>query len=257
HHAGWTPFLHLIQRKLTEKLVKFVYYKPADKMDQSGKGWLTQKPDDGHEVMEYGHRFQVDWEEGQKTGFFLDQRENRKKLADFATGRTVLNTFSYTGGFSIYALKAGAQKVVSVDISQAAIDLANENARLNGLSEKHTGITSDVLQYLKSEGGNFDIIILDPPAFSKSRRTIHNAVQGYKRLNSKAISEIKSGGLIFTFSCSQHMTAQLFEDTIRAAAIEAGRPVRIVERLGQPADHPVNIYHPEGAYLKGLILAVD
>ena len=142
-------------------------------------------------------------------------------------------------------------------ISKAAIDLAHTNAEINGYAEQHEAVVSDVLQHLKNEGADFDIIILDPPAFSKSRKTIHNAIQGYKRLNARAISNMKSGGLIFTFSCSQHMSAQLFEDTIRAAAIETGRPVRIVERLSQPADHPVNIYHPEGAYLKGLILAID
>lgn len=256
HHAGWAPFLDLIKGSLNDEFVKYFYHKPAGKMEQSEKGWLGNKPEE-NEIREYGHRFVVDWEEGQKTGFFLDQRENRQRLATLAKDKNILNTFSYTGGFSVYALANGAKNVTSVDISQPAVDLANTNAEINGFSSRHTGITSDVLQYLKNKGGDFDIIILDPPAFSKSRRTIHKALQAYKRLNSRAISTIKTGGLIFTFSCSQHMTAQLFEDTIRAAAIEAGRPVRIVERLGQPADHPVNIYHPEGAYLKGLILAVD
>ena len=256
HHAGWTPYLKLISTTLTSEVVHYVYHKPVDKIGQDEKGWLTEACDQT-EVLEYGHRFKIDWEEGQKTGFFLDQRENRKKLADYAKGKSILNTFSYTGGFSIYALAAGASRVVSVDISKAAIDLAHTNAEINGYAEQHEAVVSDVLQHLKNEGADFDIIILDPPAFSKSRKTIHNAIQGYKRLNARAISNMKSGGLIFTFSCSQHMSAQLFEDTIRAAAIETGRPVRIVERLSQPADHPVNIYHPEGAYLKGLILAID
>ncbi len=254
HHPGWLPFLEVISNHLL-KQVKYVFHRPADKVSGVESSWLTARPE-LYEVLENGHRFKIDLEEGQKTGFFLDQRENRKKLAEYASGKTVLNTFSYSGGFSVYALAAGARKVVSVDISESAIELARVNVQLNGFDERHEAVSSDVLQFLKTEGGSFDIIILDPPAFSKSRRTIHKAVQAYKRLNAKAISEIKTGGLLFSFSCSQHMSPQLFEDTLRAAAIETGRPVRIVERLGQPADHPTNIYHPEGTYLKGLILEV-
>lgn len=257
HQRAWLPFLGMIAETLVASgLVKQVYSKPSEKTGVMAK-YLVDANIRKPEVLEHGNRFTIDWEDGQKTGFFLDQRENRARLGALAKDKTILNTFSYTGGFSIAALAQGAKKVVSVDLSQAAIDLANENAQLNGFEAKHKGIAADVFDYLKAEGDQYDIIVLDPPAFSKSRRTAHNAVQAYKRLNLLALKKIKPGGLIFTFSCSQHVSPTLFTDTLRAAAIESGRQVRLVEKLVQPADHPVNLYFPEGEYLKGAVMEVD
>ena len=256
HHSGWGDFLEIISKCLSGKNgIQNVYSKPADKVKTVEAAYLQGSKEE-IAALEYDHKFLVDWEDGQKTGFFIDQRENRRRLADFAKGKSVLNTFSYSGGFSIYALAAGASKVVSVDISESAIDLANKNAELNGLSSKHEGITSDVFEYLKQEGENFDILVLDPPAFSKNKRTMHNAVQAYKRLNLQAFKKIKAGGIIFTFSCSQHISPKLFEDTMRAAAYESKREVSILEKLTQPKDHPIRLNYPEGEYLKGLILQV-
>ena len=207
--------------------------------------------------LENGNQFLVNWQSGQKTGFFIDQRENRKILGELSNGKNVLNVFSYTGGFSIYALKNGASKVVSVDLSADAIDMANKNAQLNGVSENHEGYAVDAFEYLKNEAINFDIVILDPPAFAKRRNAIHNAVQGYKRLNALAMKKMKKGSILFTFSCSQNISRQLFNDTVRAAAIEAKRDIRIMKQLVQPEDHPINMFHPEGEYLKGLVLYID
>ena len=207
--------------------------------------------------LENGNQFLVNWQSGQKTGFFIDQRENRKILGELSNGKNVLNVFSYTGGFSIYALKNGASKVVSVDLSADAIDMANQNAQLNGVSENHEGYAVDAFEYLKNEAINFDIVILDPPAFAKRRNAIHNAVQGYKRLNALAMKKMKKGSILFTFSCSQNISRQLFNDTVRAAAIEAKRDIRIMKQLVQPEDHPINMFHPEGEYLKGLVLYID
>ncbi len=259
HHIGWVPFLHLIANTLIKMgTADHVYNKPSEKInvDEAVFGSLAGN-DDNRIIKEHGHLFEIDWAGGQKTGFFIDQRENRKRVGELATGKSVLNTFSYTGGFSVYALRAGATSVVSVDSSKPAIELANKNAELNGVAERHRGVAQDVFEHLKAEGDRYDIIILDPPAFAKSLKAQHNAVQAYKRLNLMAMEKIKPGGLIFTFSCSQHISPQLFEDTVRAAAIASGRPIRVVEKLKQPADHPVNIFHPEGAYLKGMILRVE
>lgn len=259
HHDGWAPFLPHIAKVLMEvEGINHVYSKPSDKIniDDNLKGSLAGDSKKTT-VIEHGHLFYIDWKTGQKTGFFIDQRESRKRLADFCDGKKVLNTFSYSGGFSIYALKSGATEAVSVDISASAIELANHNATLNNVEDRHKGIAADVFDHLKSDGDQYDVIILDPPAFAKSQRSMHNAVQGYKRLNLAAMQRIKPGGLIFTFSCSQHISLQLFTDTLRAAAIESGRKIRLVERLVQPADHPVNIYHPEGEYLKGYIIEVS
>ncbi|HSV87336.1 MAG TPA: class I SAM-dependent rRNA methyltransferase [Bacteroidales bacterium] len=210
------------------------------------------------EVKEYGHRFLVDLEKGQKTGFFIDQRENRKLLEPFAHGRKILNTFCYSGGFSVYGLKGGATEVYSLDSSAKAIELARQNVELNfGVDPRHHLIQADALQYLRHSGDTYDIIILDPPAFAKHTHVKHNALQGYKRLNYEAIKHVLPGGLLFTFSCSQVIDMPLFRGAILAAAIEAGRPVRVVHQMGQPADHPVNVFHPEGEYLKGLILLID
>lgn len=209
-------------------------------------------------VVENGNGFHVNWETGQKTGFFLDQRENRKLLGEYATGKTVLNTFCYSGGFSIYALKAGAKCVDSVDISQKAMDLVRDNVELNEpYKGRHFAHTADVMQFLKDDTRNYDIVVVDPPAFAKNIKKRHNAVQGYKRLNALALQRVKKGGLMFTFSCSQVVDTVLFQNTIVAAALESGRAISILHRLTQPPDHPVNLYHPEGSYLKGLVLYVE
>lgn len=210
------------------------------------------------EVVENGVKFHIDWESGQKTGFFLDQRDNRRLLSEYAKNRTVLNTFCYTGGFSMYALKHGAKLVESVDVSAKAIELVNANAVLNGkFEDMHTAHAEDVMAFLKQSEKAYDILVVDPPAFAKSLEKRHNAVQGYKRLNALALGRVAPGGLLFTFSCSQVVDRQLFYDTIVAAAIEAGRQVRVMHHLTQPADHPVNLFHPEGSYLKGLVLYVE
>ena len=210
------------------------------------------------EVSENGHRFLVNWEEGQKTGFFLDQRCNRELVERYAAGRTVLNTFCYTGGFSVYAAAGGAKEVCSVDASERAVQLADENMRLNfGDSFPHTTLACDAVEYLKQIGDRYDLIILDPPAFAKHHKVLGNAMQGYKRLNARALSQIRPGGILFTFSCSQAVTKELFRTTVFSAAAIAGRNVRILHQLAQPADHPINIYHPEGEYLKGLVLSVE
>lgn len=209
-------------------------------------------------VAENGIRFLVNWEKGQKTGFFLDQRENRELVKRYAKGRTVLNTFCYTGGFSVYAMAGGARKVCSVDSSERAVTLATENMVLNfGREADFCEIAADAVEYLKDIGDKYDLIILDPPAFAKHHKVLGNALQGYKRLNARAISQIKPGGILFTFSCSQAVSKELFRTTVFSAAAIAGRKVRILHQLTQPADHPIDIYHPEGEYLKGLVLYVE
>ena len=214
---------------------------------------------DTHEtvVEEYGMKLNVNWVTGQKTGFFLDQRENRNLLKHYSQGKTLLNTFAYTGGFSIAALHGGAVQVVSVDISKTATDLCDVNAQLNGFGDRHRSETADVLQYLSDEENNYDIVVLDPPAFAKSLKKKHSATMGYKRLNALGLQRVKPGGLLFTFSCSQVIDEALFLNTVTAAAIEVGRKCQILHRLSQGPDHPVNIFHPEGHYLKGLVLRVD
>ncbi len=209
-------------------------------------------------VRENGLRFLVNWEAGQKTGFFLDQRENRELVRRYAAGRTVLNTFCYTGGFSVYALAGGAVEVCSVDSSERAVALADENVRLNfGPEATHTSLAADAVEHLRDIGDRYDLIILDPPAFAKHHKVLGNAMQGYRRLNARAIAQIRPGGILFTFSCSQAVSKELFRTTVFSAAAQAGRRVRILHQLTQPADHPINIYHPEGEYLKGLVLYVE
>ena len=209
-------------------------------------------------VKEHGHNFYVNWELGQKTGFFLDQRENRKLLAKHAAGKSVLNTFCYSGGFSVYALQAGATEVLSVDISPKAIDWTERNVELNpGFKGTHKSSAEDVMEFFKTHEKSYDIIIVDPPAFAKSIKKRHQAVQGYKRLNSMAMRKVKLGGLLFTYSCSQVVDDKLFYHTIVAAAHDAGKNVRVMQRMSQPADHPVNLFHPEGSYLKGLVIEVS
>ena len=214
---------------------------------------------DQHEVIatENNMKFKVNWVTGQKTGFFLDQRENRQLLGHYSKGKSVLNTFSYSGGFSVAALIGGATKVVSVDISQTAVTLGDENVALNNLTENHISVQADVMKNLKDEPEMFDIVVLDPPAFAKSLTKKHQATMGYKRLNMLGLERVKPGGLLFTFSCSQVIDEKLFANTVTAAAIEVGRNCRILHRLGQGPDHPVNIFHPEGHYLKGLVLEVE
>lgn len=210
-------------------------------------------------VLENGHKFLVDWSEGQKTGFFLDQRENRALVEKYSKGRRVLNLFCYTGGFSVYALGGGALRVDSVDSSAKAIALASKNLELNGFApESHSEICADVKDYLGGlQPDAYDLIIVDPPAFAKHRGALGTALRAYQRLNAAAISAVAPGGFVFTFSCSQVVDRQTFLETVFSAAAQTGRRVRVLDRLSQPADHAVNIYHPEGEYLKGLLLYVE
>lgn len=208
------------------------------------------------EVLENELKFIVNWVDGQKTGFFLDQRDNRALVGEQAKGKNVLNTFSYTGGFSVYALANGAKHVTSVDISKPAVEMAARNAALNSLEKNHLSEAEDAFKFL-DKGEEYELIILDPPAFAKSIKARHRAIQGYKRLNETALKKIKTNSLLFTFSCSQVVSPEIFEKTVLSAAINAGKNVRVLKRLGHAADHPVNIYHPEGEYLKGLMLHVS
>lgn len=210
-------------------------------------------------VLENGHKFIVDWTEGQKTGFFLDQRENRALVEKYAYGRNVLNLFCYTGGFSIYALANGALHVDSVDSSKKAMDMVDRNVALNGFeASRHSSLCCDAIDYLKNvEEGKYNLMIVDPPAFAKHRGALKNALRAYQRLNAAAISKVAPGGLIFTYSCSQVVDKEAFALAIFSAAAQCGRSVRILDRLNQPADHSVNIFHPEGEYLKGLLLYVE
>lgn len=210
-------------------------------------------------VKENGHQFMVNWTEGQKTGFFLDQRENRALVGRYSKGRNVLNLFCYTGGFSIYALSAGAIHVDSVDSSAKAISLVDENVKIGGFDPSmHESLCVDAIDYLKNiPEGKYDLMIVDPPAFAKHRGVLHNALRAYQRLNAAAISKVAPGGLVFTFSCSQVVDKEAFTLAVFSAAAQTGRKVRILDRLNQPADHAVNIYHPEGEYLKGLLLYVE
>lgn len=209
-------------------------------------------------ILEHGKKFYVDWAEGQKTGFFLDQRENRKLMGSLSKGKTVLNTFCYTGGFSVYALQAGAKLVHSVDASEKAIELTRKNIELNAFSSlEHNCFAADTFDFLKESKEPYDLIVLDPPAFAKHKDAKHQAMKGYQRLNAEAIRRIQPGGIIFTFSCSQVVDRQLFKDTVVSAAIQSGREIKVLHHLSQPADHPVSIFHPEGEYLKGLVLYVS
>lgn len=210
------------------------------------------------EVLENGMRFSVDWLEGQKTGFFIDQRENRLLVQHFAHNRDVLNMFCYTGGFSFYAMKGGARLVHSVDSSTKAIELTNQNVQLNFEDDaRHESFTADAFEFMRNIKDKYDLIILDPPAFAKHRDAVHQALQAYKRINTRAFGQIRSGGIVFTFSCSQVVSKEKFREAVFSAAAISGRNVRILHQLTQPADHPVSIYHPEGEYLKGLVLYVE
>lgn len=266
HSVGMHQERQLIAETVLDVVpgLRHIYYKsestlpykaPIDPQD----GYLIGGPADGeHLALENGLRFQVDWLRGQKTGFFIDQRDNRSLLEHYATGRSVLNMFCYTGGFSVYALRGGAERVHSVDSSAKAIELTNRNVALNFPGDtRHETYAEDAFKFLQNNREEYDLIILDPPAFAKHRDAVRNALKGYQRLNAKAIGQIRSGGLLFTFSCSQAVSREQFRLAVFSAAAETGREVRILHQLTQPADHPVNIYHPEGEYLKGLVLWVE
>ena len=256
--------------KVMEGRIAHVYYKSETTLPGKMRADETGLSDDGelsyfiyggsddNTAMENGLLFYVDWLRGQKTGFFVDQRDNRLLLERFAKGRRVLNMFCYTGGFSFYAMRGGAELVHSVDSSAKAIELTNRNVELNFPGDKrHQAFCEDAFRYLEQAGSQYDLIILDPPAFAKHRGALHNALKGYTRLNLKAFQKIQPGGILFTFSCSQVVTKDHFRNAVFTAAAQAGRQVRILHQLHQPADHPINIYHPEGEYLKGLVLYVE
>lgn len=232
-----------------------IYHKSSSDPDRSG--WLKGSTEEAR-VRENGCTFLVNWKEGQKTGFFIDQRDNRQLVSRFAKGRRVLNAFSYSGGFSVYAAKGGARSVDSVDSSAAAAAWCDENMKLNGYTgENYRTHCSDVFRYLKTMSADHDLVILDPPAFAKHRDSVQNALKGYTNLNFEALKKMPSDSVLFTFSCSQAISADDFRKAIFKASARAGRKVRILHRLSQPADHPVNIYHPEGEYLKGLVLHIS
>ena len=219
--------------------------------------YIFGKPEN-KEVKEYNNTFRIDWVEGQKTGFYIDQRESRKLVGEYSNGKKVLNMFCYTGGFSVYALRSGAELVHSVDGSKQAIDLTKINIDLNFPGDnRHSAFVMDAFNFLDQNEQDYDLIILDPPAFAKHQNALNNALQGYKKLNKKAIERINPGGIIFTFSCSQAVSRENFRKSVFTAAANTGRKVRILYQLSQPADHPVSIYHPEGEYLKGLVLEVE
>lgn len=249
-------------REATEGLVQNVYYKSETTLPYKApvkgekEGWLVGRSD-VNVALENGIKFHIDWLEGQKTGFFVDQRDNRALLEQYAHGKNVLNMFCYTGGFSVYALRGGANHVHSVDASARAIELTNANVALNFPKARHEGYCEDAFKYLERAGGDYDLIVLDPPAFAKHKDALRNALKGYTRLNAIAFKKIRPGGIVFTFSCSQAVNKDQFRLAVFTAAAQSGRHVRILHQLHQPADHPINIYHPEGEYLKGLVLYVE
>lgn len=267
HSLGMAEALPLISEALQQVMgdqLQAVYSKSEKSLHrQNGSendkdSYLFGNANHPQTVLENNLKFEIDWVNGQKTGFFIDQRENRKLLQSYANGKRVLNTFCYSGGFSVYALAAGAKMVHSVDSSSKAIELTERNVQLNfGDTNNHESFAQDTLKFLNETQENYDTIILDPPAYAKSKSAQHKAVQGYKRLNEKALKMINKGGILFTFSCSQVVNRQLFENTIMAAAIAARRSVRVLHHLSQPTDHPVSIFHPEGEYLKGLVLYIE
>lgn len=261
HSIGMHNDRYLIAEAMRESLgnsLHSIYYKSQNTVGvKTENEYLFGMGAVPHVVTEHGNKFYVDWEEGQKTGFFLDQRENRKILSEMAKGASVLNTFCYTGGFSVYALNAGATLVHSVDSSEKAIGLTRKNIELNGFdAQQHECFAVDTFDFLQDRKNQYDLIILDPPAFAKHKDARHQAMKGYQRLNAEAMKVIKPNGIIFTFSCSQVVDKQLFYDTVVSSAIQAGREIKVLQHIGQPADHPVSIYHPEGEYLKGLVLFV-
>lgn len=265
HSVGMHVCRDVIARQLVEVMgdrIRNVFYKSETTLPfKAGlgqeNGFIYGGSDDNVAV-ENGLKFHVDWLKGQKTGFFVDQRENRKLLEHYSKDKTVLNMFCYTGGFSFYAMRGGARQVHSVDSSAKAIELTDANVGLNFPGDRrHESFCEDAFKFLDASEGKYDLIVLDPPAFAKHRAALHNALKGYTRLNVRALEKIKSGGILFTFSCSQVVTKDNFRNAVFTAAAMSGRNVRILHQLHQPADHPVNIYHPEGEYLKGLVLYVE
>jgi 23S rRNA (cytosine1962-C5)-methyltransferase len=262
HSIGMYHSLSFINKALQKNIseLQAVYSKSSDTLhakEIANDSFLFGRVNVPHLSKEYGISFSIDWITGQKTGFFIDQRENRALLGNYAKGKKILNTFCYSGGFSLTSLHAGAKEVHSLDSSKKAIELTDANIALNKFKGKHKSIVADAMEYLKNLDNSYDIIVLDPPAFAKHRDKRHQAIQGYKRLNEMAIKAIKPGGIIFTFSCSQVVDKYLFTNTVIAAGINSGRNIRILEQLHQPADHPINAFHPEGEYLKGLVIQVD
>ncbi|MDC3253178.1 class I SAM-dependent rRNA methyltransferase [Crocinitomicaceae bacterium] len=263
HSIGMYASIELITNALKAWLKKeliAVYSKSSDTLPErieSEDKYLYGTCKTPHTSKENGVKINIDWITGQKTGFFIDQRENRFLLAKYAKGKKILNTFCYSGGFSLLALQNGAELVHSLDSSKKAIALVDENIKLNHFESRHQSIVADAMHFMKDLKEDYDVIVLDPPAFAKHRNKRHQAIQGYKRLNANTIRQIKPGGIIFTFSCSQVVDKVIFNNTIIAAAIESGRNVRILEQLHQPSDHPISSFHPEGEYLKGLIIQVD
>ena len=263
HSVGMHLCRHEVAKALVEVMgqqLTSVYYKSETTLpflEQQTSGFIVGN-DENDVALENGLKFHVDWLKGQKTGFFVDQRENRSLLEHYAKGKRVLNMFCYTGGFSFYAMRGGAQLVHSVDSSAKAISLTNQNVELNFPGDKrHEAFCDDAFSFLQKTNCEYDLIILDPPAFAKHRGALHNALKGYTRLNAKAFEIIQPGGILFTFSCSQVVTKDHFRNAVFTAAAQAKRKVRILHQLHQPADHPINIYHPEGEYLKGLVLYVE
>lgn len=265
HSVGMHVFRKEIARALVTvmgKRIANVYYKSETtlpfKADLGQENGFLYGGSEDNTAIENGLKFHVDWLKGQKTGFFVDQRENRSLLESYSKGKRVLNMFCYTGGFSFYAMRGGAKLVHSVDSSAKAIELTKRNVELNFPNDtRHEAFCEDAFKYLDKAGGDYDLVILDPPAFAKHRAALRNALKGYTRLNVKAFEKMKSGGILFTFSCSQVVTKDNFRNAVFTAAAMAGRKVRILHQLHQPADHPINIYHPEGEYLKGLVLYVE
>ena len=265
HSAGMHVYRMEIADALSEvmgDIVKHIYYKSETtlpyKADLGPENGFIKGGSPENVALENGLKFHVDWLKGQKTGFFVDQRENRHLLERYSKGRNVLNMFCYTGGFSFYAMRGGANLVHSVDSSAKAIDLTNQNVELNFPGDqRHQAFAEDAFKYLDRMGDQYDLIILDPPAFAKHRDALRNALRGYSKLNAKAFEKIKPGGILFTFSCSQVVNKKDFRNAVFTAAAQSGRSVRILHQLTQPGDHPVNIYHPEGEYLKGLVLYVE
>lgn len=248
--------------KVMGERIKNVYYKSETtlpfKAELGQENGFMYGQTDNDIAIENGLKFHVDWLRGQKTGFFVDQRENRNLLEHYAKGKSVLNMFCYTGGFSVYAMRGQAKLVHSVDSSAKAVELTNRNIALNFPDDlRHEAFCEDAFKYLDNNDNKYDLIILDPPAFAKHRAALRNALKGYTRLNVKGLQRIKHGGILFTFSCSQVVSKEHFRNAVFTAAAQAGRKVRILHQLHQPADHPINIYHPEGEYLKGLVLYVD
>lgn len=265
HNVGIHRFRDDICRALLTVMdgrIANVYYKSDTtlpfKADITHEDGFIHGQMESNIALENGLKFHIDWLKGQKTGFFVDQRENRRLLETYSKGRSVLNMFCYTGGFSVYAMRGGARLVHSVDSSAKAVDLTNSNVALNFPGDqRHAAFCEDAFKYLDAEADKYDLIVLDPPAFAKHRAALHNALKGYTRLNVKGFQKIKPGGLLFTFSCSQIVTKDNFRNAVFTAAAQANRKVRILHQLHQPADHPINIYHPEGEYLKGLVLYVE